>query len=199
MVLIVFLGAPGSGKGTQAARLTKQLKLLHLSTGEMLRQAIADDTALGRQAHVFLQAGNLAPDPLVVSLIMERLAESDCRRGAILDGFPRNLAQAAILDRELADRQRRIGCVIRLVVDASELERRLLSRGREDDTPEVIAQRLEIYGRETEPLAGYYGQKSLLDVVDGMGSPQAVFERVLAAIDRRRRESGFPSQAALDR
>jgi adenylate kinase len=181
---IVFLGPPGVGKGTQASRLARHLKIVHLSTGDMLRQAAADGTPLGLQTQEYLLAGQLVPDDVMLGLVNERLAKPDCQRGYLLDGFPRTLGQAQALDGLLAERGSSLSRVVELQVDVEELTRRLVARGREDDKPEVIRERLAHYPRQTAPLSEYYRKMGLLELVDGGGTPDQVFARILAVIDR---------------
>lgn len=157
---LLVLGPQGSGKGTQAARLSETQGIPHVSTGEMFRAAIATGTELGRRVEPILAAGKLVPDDLTVELIRERLAEPDAKRGFVLDGFPRNLAQADALDAMLADVGRELDAVLFFdLADGVAVERlrgRAKDEGREDDTPEAIARRLEIYHEQTEPVVERY-------------------------------------------
>ena len=181
---IVFIGPPGVGKGTQAARLTEHLGILHLSTGDMLRQAAADKTPLGLQSQAFLLAGKLVPDEVMLNLVSERLAKADCAGGYLLDGFPRTLGQAEALDTLLARRQTPLSVVLELQVGVEELIRRLRARGREDDRPEVIRERLDQYARRTAPLSDCYRRQGLLHTIDGGGTPDEVFRRIRAVTDQ---------------
>jgi adenylate kinase len=180
---IVFLGPPGVGKGTQAIELARQLGIVHLSTGEMLRQAAAAKTPVGLQTQEFLAAGKLVPDDVMLDLVRERLEKSDCRAGYVLDGFPRTLPQAEALDDMLQQQSMPLNAVIDIHADVPELMRRLLARGRADDQPVVIKDRLEQYDRQTAPLSQYYRSQGLLHTIDGRGTRQEVFERILGAID----------------
>ena len=157
---LLVLGPQGSGKGTQAARLSETHGIPHVSTGEMFRDAIAAGNELGRRVEPILAAGKLVPDDLTVALIRERLAEPDAERGFVLDGFPRNLAQADALDAMLADVGRDLDAVLFFdLADGVAVERlvgRAKDEGREDDTPEAIARRLEIYHDQTEPVVERY-------------------------------------------
>ena len=180
---IVFMGPPGVGKGTQASRLVKYLGILHLSTGEMLRRAVAEGTEIGQVSQQYLAAGRLVPDSLMMALVNERLVRTDCEKGYLLDGFPRTLVQAQALDGLLARRGTPLSAVIELQVDDDELMRRLLSRGREDDRPEVIRERLVQYNRQTAPLADYYKQRGLHYGIEGMGTPDEVFRRIQTLVD----------------
>jgi adenylate kinase len=183
---IVFVGPPGSGKGTQAKRLIERLSIVHLSTGDMLRQARADGTELGNQAAECMDGGGLVPDELVVGIVAERIAQPDCQAGCLFDGFPRTIAQAEALDAELARAGTPLDMVLELKADAEELARRMLQRaeieGRADDTPETIANRMEVYREQTSPLLDYYRQQGKLVSVDGMGTPDEVFDRICAAV-----------------
>jgi adenylate kinase len=181
---LVFIGPPGAGKGTQAERLIQRYRLAHLSTGDMLRAARDAQTDLGRKADEYMSGGHLVPDPIILELIGERLAQPDCRAGYLLDGFPRTIAQAESLDRMLARQSTPLDAVLELQVPEEELFRRLAGRGRADDKPEVIRQRLVAYRQQTEPLLEYYGKAGLLKSVDGSGSVDEIFERIKAVLDR---------------
>lgn len=183
---VVFIGPPGSGKGTQSARLIDYLRVPHLSTGDMLRQARADKTPLGMQSDEYLTAGKLVPDPLILGLVTERLAKPDCEGGYLLDGFPRTLVQAQALDNYLHQRDTPLTVAIELSVDPEQLIKRLSSRGRNDDAPDVVRERLAQYARQTAPLSDYYRRQSLLQSVDGTGTPDEVFERIKAVIEQIR-------------
>ena len=178
---IVFIGPPGSGKGTQCARLTEHLGIPHLSTGDLLRQT-RDDTALGKVVGSYINAGRLAPDYLVIPIVTKRLALSDCADGCLFDGFPRTVSQAEKLDQFLHEQGQQIDMVIELRVDQSELVDRIMKRAetenRADDTPETVAQRLEIFSNQTAPVLDYYGQQRIVHPVDGAGSPDEVFAEI---------------------
>ena len=156
---MVFIGPPGAGKGTQAERLAKTYKMAHLSTGDMLRAARDAKTDVGLKADKFMSSGALVPDDIIITIIAERLAQPDCRQGYLLDGFPRTIAQAEALDAMLAEKDTPLDAVLELEVPEDELFRRLAGRGRTDDTPEVIRQRLVAYRKQTEPLLNYYGRR----------------------------------------
>jgi len=190
---IVFIGPPASGKGTQCKRLVEHLGIVHLSTGEMLRAARKNGTSLGRLAGAYMDSGNLVPDPLVVSIVGERIESAECANGCLFDGFPRTLGQAASLDRYLEGHGKPLELVIHLRVDHQELITRALGRaqieGRVDDTLETIEKRLAVFHRDTKPLVEYYGTKGVLESVDGMRSTDEVFAAICAAIDRCQEDS----------
>jgi adenylate kinase len=180
---IVFLGPPGSGKGTQAQRLKDYLGLVHLSTGEMLREAYEAGTELGRRAYEYMHAGQLVPDELVTGIVTQRLGERDCNRGYILDGFPRTLAQARALDETLSEHSMPLDVVLSLQVPEEMLVDRLLARGRMDDNRETIEERFRQYNHLTQPLLDYYRKRGLLEPIEGEGTPDHVFTRVREAVD----------------
>lgn len=180
---ILFLGPPGAGKGTQAAMIARALKVPHISTGAMLRDAVAAGSALGMQVESVMAAGDLVSDELVVAIVDERLGREDARCGYLLDGFPRNVAQAEALNDAVLNA---IGTVVLLEVEADELVSRLVNRaaleGRADDNEETIRRRLDVYLSETAPLVEHYG--SAVIRVDGMGSVEEVFSRIALALAR---------------
>ena len=183
---LILLGPPGAGKGTQSERLLAYLRIPHLSTGDMLRAAIAARTPVGLLAENYMSAGQLVPDPTILDLVGERLDQSDCRAGALFDGFPRTLGQAQALDDYLQAQGRPIDMVIELRVPDEVVIQRLAGRGRDDDRPDVIAERLKGYWAITRPLTDYYSQRGLLEQIDGLGSPDQVFDRILGALNLRR-------------
>ena len=180
---IVFIGPPGSGKGTQAERIVRKYGIAHLSTGDMLRAARDGKTAVGVEAEKYMAAGELVPDDIIVAIIAERLEQPDCRNGYLLDGVPRTIAQAEALDRMLTEKGTLLDCVLELQVPEDELFRRLAGRGRADDQPEVIRQRLLAYREQTEPLLEYYRKQGLLKTIDGVGSIEEIFQRAEAVLD----------------
>jgi adenylate kinase len=182
---LVILGRQGSGKGTQGARLATHFEIAHISTGEMLRNAIRNATPLGKAVKEVLDAGRLVDDELMGSLVQGRLGETDARtRGYLLDGFPRTLPQAQMLD-DIA-RVRPINIVVDLEVPRELVIERLNARReaehRTDDSPAAVEQRLALYEEQTAPLIAHYRRQGVLAVVDGVGSPDEVFGRLIAAI-----------------
>jgi adenylate kinase len=175
---IVFIGPPGAGKGTQAARLADHLQVPSFSSGAMLRQACSQQTEVGREAAEYMESGRLVPDDLVEEIVHECLAGPDCQAGCILDGFPRTVPQAINLDSWLATNLRPLNMVLEIRVPEEELLERLAARGRDDDDEDVIRQRLQQYSKLTLPLLEYYQQRELLEVVDGVGTVDEVYARL---------------------
>jgi adenylate kinase len=183
MTRVVLVGPPGAGKGTQASTLSDKLGVPHISTGDLFRAHIGDETELGRRVKGYLDAGQLVPDELTNELVRERLAEPDAQAGFVLDGFPRNVSQADLLKQILAENDRSLDAVIEIQVDEGQLIDRLLARGRADDTEDVIRHRQGVYRSETAPLLDYY--QDILLTVDGIGSMDEVTERILGALRDR--------------
>lgn len=183
MNAVILLGAPGSGKGTQAVRLAGSLGLPHISTGAILRQAVADGTELGRAARDIMAAGRLVSDEIVLGIVEERVSAPDCSRGFILDGYPRNRAQARALGAVLS----RLGAtewIANIAVPAEELAARVRGRrgtdGRQDDSEDAFRRRLEVYESESLPLLDHYGDRAVN--ISGLGSRDEVFGRLCAAL-----------------
>ncbi|HWS29087.1 MAG TPA: adenylate kinase [Clostridia bacterium] len=205
---IVLLGAPGAGKGTLASEMCRAYGLRHISTGDMLRAHMREGTPLGMEARSFVDTGKLVPDTLIIAMVKERLLKPDCQKGCLLDGFPRTVAQAEALGR-IAN----IDMVIYLKVETDVLVKRISGRRvcskcgmvshtswydkdtchncgeklvvRDDDKPETVLNRIEVYNQNTEPLIGYYREKGLLSAVDGSGTPEEVFFAVQALMEKR--------------
>ncbi|MEA5552292.1 adenylate kinase [Anabaena cylindrica UHCC 0172] len=174
MTRLIFLGPPGAGKGTQAKTLAEFLHIPHISTGDILRQAITDQTPLGVKAQGYMDKGELVPDQLVEDLIKERLHQPDAQNGWILDGFPRKVTQAAFLEELLAKIGQAGEKVVNLDAPDEVVITRLLGRGRKDDNEEVIRRRLEVYREETAPLIDYYSDRQKLLTVNGNQSQEEV-------------------------
>lgn len=191
---IVFIGPPGAGKGTQAALVVGRYGLAHLSTGDMLRAARDAQTEIGKLADQYMSAGQLVPDEIILKIVQDRLQADDCRAGYLLDGFPRTLAQAEALDQLLAQEGAPLDVVLELRVPEEELFRRLSGRGRADDKPEVIRQRLVAYRQQTEPLLDYYQRRGLLKTIDGLGTVEEIFERIQQVLDPLARPTDQPTK-----
>jgi adenylate kinase len=185
---VLILGPQGSGKGTQAARIASEYGIPHVATGEMFRAAIAARTPLGLEVEPILASGALVPDELTIGLIRERLSKEDAEHGFVLDGFPRNAAQAEALDDLLAELDRPLDVVLDLQVPDEVAMERLVGRaeeeGRTDDSPAAIAKRLEIFHRETEPLIGYYLPRGIVVGVHGDRSRDEVWGEIVDALER---------------
>ena len=185
---ILLLGAPGAGKGTQAARIIESLQIPHISTGDMLRAAVAEGTEVGLKAKAVMDAGQLVSDEIVIAIAEERLGQPDAKQGFILDGFPRTLAQAEALDSTLHKLGTPLECCLAVTVDSEAVVQRLLKRaeieGRADDNEETIRERMRVYEEQTAPLLDHYRKAGVLVEVDGMGSVDEVFARVEEALSR---------------
>jgi adenylate kinase len=191
---VIFLGPPGSGKGTQAKLLARRLGVPAVSTGDILREAVRQGTPLGRRAKAIMDAGELVPDDVVIGVIRDRTAEADARNGFLLDGFPRTLEQAVALDRLLAGNGAALDGVINLLVPEKMLIERMLGRaaqeGRSDDRPETVAERLRVYREKTAPLVEHYRGLGILSEVDGSGSIETVADRIDRALAGSARAAG---------
>jgi len=210
---IVLLGPPASGKGTQAAKLREALDLPHVASGDLFRENLKNQTELGRKARAYMDRGELVPDDVTIAMVMERLSRPDCAHGALLDGFPRTIAQAQALDAALAARGARVGLVPNIVVPDEVLVERVSGRRlcrtcgeayhvrfnlpqkpgvcdkdsgelyqRDDDRPETVRKRLEVYWRQTSPLIDYYNQRGLLVEIDGDQAIDEVWADLRAAV-----------------
>jgi adenylate kinase len=192
---LVLFGPPGAGKGTQAKILQEKRGLPQLSTGDMLRAAIASGSELGRKVESILAKGDLVSDEIVISIIQERLKKPDCTKGAAFDGFPRTIPQAEALDKLLADLGRKIDVVIELKVNDEILLDRVKQRiaqglSRADDNPETLKNRLAVYHRNTAPLIAYYGKQGKVVTVDGMAPIPEVTRQIAAALDAAGKKAG---------
>lgn len=187
MKRVIMLGPPGAGKGTQSIIVCGKLTIPHISTGDILRKAVSEGSALGLKAKEYMDQGQLVPDDLVVDLMRERLSEDDCSNGFLLDGFPRTLAQAESLDAMLEELGMPISDVVDLKVEESVLLDRIRKRGsegsgRSDDNLEVAAERLRVYWAQTAPVSGHYKELGRYREVDGLGSVEEVTGRVLGVL-----------------
>lgn len=181
---IILFGPPGAGKGTQAEKMASRFDIPHLSTGNIFRENIKNETPLGKKVKSILDSGQLVPDETVVDLVADELDNNKYNNGVILDGFPRTVAQSEALDSYLAGKQEKVDHFIILDVPEEELIKRILSRGenRTDDTPEKVKTRLNVYREETEPVLNYYKEKGAVTAIDGVGSIDEIFSRIEAAV-----------------
>ncbi|MGQ0619186.1 MAG: adenylate kinase [Panacagrimonas sp.] len=184
---LVLLGAPGSGKGTQGEKLAAHFGIPKVSTGDALRAAVKAGTELGKKAKAVMDAGGLVDNAIVIGIVEERLGQPDGQKGCILDGFPRNTAQAEVLDQMLVKLgQPGIGKAVHLHVTDEEIVRRLLDRaqkeGRADDREDVIRKRIEVYNAETRPLLDYYSKQGKVAMVEGVGGLEEIFDRIVKAV-----------------
>jgi adenylate kinase len=186
---LVIMGPPGAGKGTQATLIAEHYGIPAISTGDMFRAMKTADTPLARQVREIMESGGYVSDAITNAIVADRLAHEDCKRGFLLDGYPRTLQQVQTLDDYLAESQRPLNAVISLVADVEEVVARLLRRalidGRSDDNEETIRVRLQVYAEQTEPLLEVYRSRGLLVEVDGHGEVQEVSERIFAALEAR--------------
>jgi adenylate kinase len=182
-VRLMLLGPPGAGKGTQAARLAEIYRIPHVSTGDIFRANVQNETPLGQEAKAYMDRGDLVPDDVVNRMVFDRLAQDDASGGYLLDGYPRTVPQATELGGFLAGRDERLDAVLRFDVPEEELVQRLLGRarqeGRSDDTEDVIRNRLEVYEEQTKPLESFYAERRLLHDVDAIGDIDAITKRTL--------------------
>ena len=186
---LVILGRQGSGKGTQCARLMESFGPVHVSTGDMLRAAVATGTEFGRQAEAIMDAGELVSDEVMNGIMAERLSADDVvERGVLLDGYPRTPAQAEALQEALDSAGTHLDLALNLEVPIEEATRRMLDRARADDTEEAILRRLALYETETAPLVAWFEKRSLLITVDGLGSEDEVFQRLCRAVEHTLRD-----------
>ena len=184
---LIIMGPPGAGKGTQAKVIAERLSIPAISTGDIFRENVKQQTELGREAQRYIDAGDYVPDEITNAMVRDRLAEADAKAGFLLDGYPRTVAQVAELDSMVEADGQRIDAVIVLTVEPEEIIQRLVKRaqgeGRSDDTEEVVRHRQELYTEQTAPLIEVYDDRGLLVVVDGMGAVDEVTTRVLEGLD----------------
>lgn len=189
MLNIVIFGAPGSGKGTQGEMIAKKYELEHVSTGELLRNEIKEETELGKTADEFISKGQLVPDYIMINILDDLVKKNLDKKGFIFDGFPRTAAQGLALDEKLKENNLEISRVICLDVEEEELIGRLLKRGqiegRSDDNRETIESRLKVYHNQTEPLIDFYNKQNKLTVIEGNGSIESIFESIEQVIDNQ--------------
>lgn len=183
---ILLIGPPGAGKGTQAARLSEELGIPAISTGDIFRENVKGETELGKAAKRYIDAGEYVPDEVTNKMVADRLSQDDAQQGFLLDGYPRTAAQVEELDRMLQEAGHSIDHVVELTADNDEIVARLLTRaqleGRSDDTEDVIRHRMDVYAEQTAPLIDIYDERGLLSQVDGLGEVGDVTKRVLQAI-----------------
>ena len=189
MIRLLLIGAPGAGKGTQAEKLSAAYKIPAISTGDIFRHNVKNETQLGKQAKAFMDRGEYVPDSLTNDLVRDRLSQADAKDGFLLDGYPRTAEQVTELDSILESAGTKLDVVVQLTADTDEVVRRLLNRaieqGRADDTEDVIRRRLEVYEEQTAPLTSVYASRGLLVTVDGLGEVEEVTGRILEALNAR--------------
>ncbi|MFG1634392.1 adenylate kinase [Pseudonocardia alni] len=180
---LVLVGPPGAGKGTQAEQMAKRLDVPHISTGDLFRANLRDETVLGREAKRYMDAGDLVPDEVTVGMVRDRLGDADTGGGFILDGFPRNVAQAGSLSEILSDKGLELDAVVQFDVDDEVVVQRLLGRGRSDDNEDTIRNRQRVYREETAPLLDHYRDR--LVTIDAVGEIDEITDRVFSALHNR--------------
>ncbi len=189
MIRLLLIGTPGAGKGTQAQRLSETFGIPAISTGDIFRHNVKNETELGKQAKAFMDRGEYVPDSLTNDLVRDRLSHADAADGFLLDGYPRTADQVAELDDILAEKAQHLDAVVMLSADVDEVVRRLLNRaveqGRADDTEEVIRHRLDVYEEQTAPLISVYAARDLVITVDGLGEVAEVTNRIVEALAAR--------------
>lgn len=189
MTRLLLIGAPGAGKGTQAERLSEAFSIPAISTGDIFRHNVKNETELGKQAKAFMDRGEYVPDSLTNDLVRDRLSQSDAEAGFLLDGYPRTADQVVELDEILSANDTALDAVVLLTADTDEVVRRLLNRaleqGRADDTEDVIRRRLEVYEEQTAPLISVYAERGLVVMIDGLGEVTEVTERILEGLAAR--------------
>ena len=177
-MIVVMFGAPGVGKGTQAAIAAERKGILHLSTGEAFRKAIAAETEMGKIAKSYVESGGLVPDEIVTGIVEEAISKPEYEKGAILDGFPRTLGQAKALDEMLERHGKSIAQIINITCDSEAIVERMLKRGRQDDNEEIIRHRFKVYQEQTAPLLEYYASSGKMVDIDGNADVETVYARI---------------------
>jgi adenylate kinase len=189
VIRLLLIGAPGAGKGTQAEKLAEAFEIPAISTGDIFRHNVKNETELGKQAKAFMDRGEYVPDSLTNALVRDRLSHADAVEGFLLDGYPRTADQVVELDDILAAQGNKLDVVVQLTADTDEVVRRLLNRaleqGRADDTEDVIRRRLEVYEEQTAPLTSTYAARGLVAMIDGLGEVAEVTGRILEALEAR--------------
>ncbi len=189
MIRLLLIGPPGAGKGTQAAQLAQHFEIPAISTGDIFRENVRNQTPLGVEAQAYMDRGEYVPDTLTNALVRDRLNKEDAKRGFLLDGYPRTIDQVSELDYILLESGKKLDVVVQLTADGDELLRRLsgraLEQGRSDDTPEVIKRRLDVYDEQTAPLIDVYVSRGVVAKIDGLGDISEVTSRIIEAIDAR--------------
>ncbi len=189
MIRLLLIGAPGAGKGTQAEKLAEAFQIPAISTGDIFRHNVKNETELGKQAKAFMDRGEYVPDSLTNALVRDRLSHADAIEGFLLDGYPRTADQVVELDDILSEQGNKLDVVVQLTADTDEVVRRLLNRaleqGRADDTEDVIRRRLEVYEEQTAPLTDTYAARDLVVMIDGLGEVAEVTGRILEALAAR--------------
>lgn len=189
MIRLLLIGAPGAGKGTQAEKLSTAFSIPAISTGDIFRHNVKNETELGKKAKAFMDRGEYVPDSLTNDLVRDRLLQEDAKSGFLLDGYPRTADQVEELDKILLGHGESLTAVVKLTADTDEVVRRLLNRaieqGRADDTEDVIRRRLDLYEEQTAPLTDVYASRGLLITIDGLGEVEDVTARILEAINAK--------------
>lgn len=189
---VLMIGAPGAGKGTQGVRVAAHYGIAHISSGDLLREHIATGSSIGRAARTYVESGDLVPDSVVLDMLRKPIVAASEQGGYVLDGFPRTAPQARALHDAAADDGASVEVAVHLEVPEDRLTERLLARGRDDDTPQVIAHRLEVYRRQTVPMLELYAERDLLVTVDGDGDVDEVSDRVERGLQERLRRRQVP-------
>ncbi|WP_295162072.1 adenylate kinase [uncultured Brachyspira sp.] len=183
MLNIIFIGAPGVGKGTQSALIEKDYLVAHIATGDMLRENISNRTELGKTAKSYMDKGELVPDSLVIDMLKDRIKKDDCKKGFMLDGFPRTMDQAKELSSILDSLNYKISAVIDIFAPEEIVIDRLLKRGRADDNEETIKNRLKVFENQSKPVLDYYSDKAKIIKIESVGTPEEVYAKIKKELD----------------